>query len=145
HASTNYLSTFYAQMQIILRGLVAAHTLEELLENRKAFDESLLVEAAKTATELGLTVTHCAVRDIMLPAGLKRAMAGIMEAKKDAQAQMEKARGEQAVLRSLANLASLYETHPSLAQARVIQALSSGNHTIVFGADSRAAVAAGNR
>jgi hypothetical protein len=86
-------------------------------------------------------VSGLAVRDVMLPANLKKAYSGALEAQKEAQKNLEKARGEQAVLRSLANSSKLYEEHPSLLQARVIQALANGNNSIVFGADDKMSIA----
>ena len=44
-----------------------------------------------------------------------------------------KARGEQAVLRNLANAAKLFDGNPSLLQARLIQTLAQGGNTVVFG------------
>lgn len=76
----------------------------------------------------------------MLPANLKKAFSGILEARKESQTQLEKARGEQAVLRNLANAAGLYETNPQLLQARIIQTLANGNNTIVFGAEEKPVV-----
>ena len=73
----------------------------------------------------------------MLPANLKKAFSGIIEAKKEAQTQLEKARGDQAVLRNLANAAGLYDANPQLLQARIIQTLANGNNTIVFGANEK--------
>lgn len=70
----------------------------------------------------------------MLPANLKKAFAGILEAKKEAQKQLEKARGEQAVLRNLANSSAMFDGNPMLLQARIIQSLSNGNNTVIFNA-----------
>ena len=42
------------------------------------------------------------------------------------------ARGEQAVLRNLANSSAMYDRNPMLLQARLIQTLSTGANTIVF-------------
>lgn len=137
HETDSYLAALYAGIQTVLRDLVSAMTLDELLEKKTDMDASLLEKTKAVAATLGLDVPMIAVRDVMLPAQLKKAYAGVMEAKKEAQRQLEKARGEQAVLRSLANSSQLYNEHPMLMQARVIQSLSTGNHTIVFNADDK--------
>ena len=116
---------------------VKQRRLDQLLEKKSALDAKLFEKMLVAAEDLGVTMATLAIRDVMLPANLKRAFAGALEAQKDAQRQLEVARGEQAVLRSLANSAKLYESNPSLLQARVIQALSNGNNSIVFGADDK--------
>ena len=73
----------------------------------------------------------------MLPTNIKKAFSGILEEQKEAQRQLEKARGEQAVLRKLANVSGLYDVNPMLPQARLIQALSAGNNSVVFNADHK--------
>lgn len=136
HESANYITEFYNIVQIMLRDLVGTVTIDELLDKKGEFDAQLLAGVTEKAAALGLTISTLAVKDIMLPANLKKAFSGILEAQKEAQRQLEKARGEQAVLRSLANSSSMYESNPKLLQARLIQALSTGNNNIVFNADS---------
>jgi hypothetical protein len=70
----------------------------------------------------------------MFPGDLKRMMAQVVEARKEGQAALEKARGETAALRSLANAARLMDGNPALMQLRLLQHLagSSGN-TVVLG------------
>ncbi len=137
HHSEDYSTVFYNLAQITLRNLVGAVTIEELLEKKGEIDTQLLAAIQEKAQELGITVSMLAIKDIMLPANLKKAFSGILEAQKEAQRQLEKARGEQAVLRSLANTSNLYEANPTLLQARLVQTLSSGNNSIVFNTDNK--------
>lgn len=137
HQSENYVTEFYNLSQIVLRDLVGSVTIDELLEKKGEIDSQLLASVSEQAKALGLTVSTLSVKDIMLPANLKKAFSGILEAQKEAQRQLEKARGEQAVLRNLANSSSMYENNPMLLQARIIQTLSTGNNTIVFNADDK--------
>lgn len=140
HLSSNYLAEFYSLSQILLRDLVSAVTLDALLEKKGEIDTQLLAGITGKAAALGLHVSALSIKDIMLPANLKKAFSGVLEAQKEAQRQLEKARGEQAVLRNLANSSSLYENNPMLLQARLVQALSGGNNSIVFGAGDKAAL-----
>jgi regulator of protease activity HflC (stomatin/prohibitin superfamily) len=135
--SQNYADELYNIAQMALRNIAGSFTLDALLEKKSEMDAMLLATVAPKAEELGLSVSTIAMKDIMLPANLKKAYSGVLEAQKEAQRQLEKARGEQAVLRSLANASVLYESNPMLLQARIIQALSVGNNTIVFGADDK--------
>jgi len=60
----------------------------------------------------------------------------VVEARQAAQAALEKARGESAVLRHLANTARLLEEHPVLVTLRTLDAAAHGRGTIVVGMPS---------
>ncbi|MCC2096264.1 MAG: slipin family protein [Hyphomicrobiales bacterium] len=137
-SSQYFISELYNDAQMLLRDKVSGVTLDELLEGRAAIDASLLEGMQDNADSLGLTLSALAIKDIILPANLKRAYAGVIEAQKEAQRQLEKARGEQAVLRSLANSSRMYDNNPSLMQARIVQSLAEGRNTVVFNADGTA-------
>ena len=71
-----------------------------------------------------------------MPAELKRAFAETLKAKQEGQAALERARGETAALRSLANAARVLEGNPALMNLRLVQSLTaaqSAGHTLVFG------------
>lgn len=133
----DYYGQFYNICQLTLRHIIGSISLEEFLETKSAIDQQMLALISESATELGLCVSRLAIKDIVLPANLRKAFTGLLEAQKDVQRQLEKARGEQAVLRKLANSSGMYEGNPALLQARLVQALSAGNNTIVFAADDR--------
>jgi regulator of protease activity HflC (stomatin/prohibitin superfamily) len=139
-ATESYMADVYAVAQLSLRDVVSEVTIDELLGSKSILDQKLQNDVAAKCNELGVAVSGLALRDIMLPANLKKAYSGVLEAQKEALRNVEKARGEQAVLRSLANSSKLYSENPSLLQARVIQALATGNNSIVFGADDQIAV-----
>ena len=87
---------------------------------------------------MGLRLLKIEVRDLMLPGELKRAFAQTITAQKEALANLERARGETASLRSLANAARLMQDHPGLLQLRAVQAIeSSKGNTIQPGTRSR--------
>jgi regulator of protease activity HflC (stomatin/prohibitin superfamily) len=129
----------YAVAQLAIRDQVGLVTLEEMLAQKPAIDAALLKQVTAKAEAIGISVTALAVRDVMLPANLKKLFGGFIEARKEAERNLEKARGEQAVLRSLANASKMFDDNPSLMQARIIQALGTGNNSIVFGADEKLA------
>lgn len=124
--------------RVALRDLVSQIDLDEILNDRKDLPEKMHGLLDETAAASGYKVSSIAVRDIMLPGNLKRAYAGVLEAKKDAERRLELARGEQAVMRSLANTAKLIDGNPALMQVRLLQAAEAGDSTIVFGADGLA-------
>ena len=144
NASDHYLGRFYTDAQLAVRDLVAGMTVDELLEQRTTLDDKLLAAMQEKMQALGITLHSLAMRDIILPANLKRAYAGVLEAQMEAQKQLEKARGEQAVLRSLANSSKMYDNNPSLLQARIVQALADGKNTIVYSADGKTVTTPGS-
>jgi regulator of protease activity HflC (stomatin/prohibitin superfamily) len=70
----------------------------------------------------------------MFPGEMKKAFAQVVKAQKEAQAALEKARGEIAALRSLANAARMIDDNPNLLQLRALQALTDcDGNTLVLG------------
>lgn len=135
HATANFQQDMQTAIQLALREIVGSMSTDELLQSRGAVDAEIPKRIQPQLADIGIEVIELALRDIILPANLKKAMAGVLEAQKEAQRNLEKARGEQAVLRSLANAARMFEGNPSLLQARIIQTLAQGGNTVVFGSE----------
>jgi regulator of protease activity HflC (stomatin/prohibitin superfamily) len=135
HDTSNYTHDLHMALQLAVRDIVADMTLDQLMAARKTIDAEISKRASDKISGLGLDLKDIAIRDIMLPASLKKSMSGVIEAQKDTLRNLEKVRGEHAVLRSLANAANLYKDNPALLNARLIQTLEHGGNTIVFGAE----------
>ena len=137
HSTTNALEAFYLIVQILLRDIVSSIQVEELIEKR-GMTASQLLDAAKLQTVgLGLELLSIDIKDIMFPGELKNIFTQVISARKEGQAALERARGESAALRSLANSAKMLENNPELYRLRLLQTLatSSGN-SIVLNADN---------
>jgi regulator of protease activity HflC (stomatin/prohibitin superfamily) len=130
----DYLRAFHVILQLGLREAVAGRTADELLAARSEIGRLVLDLTASRIAALGLELLSVEVRDLMLPAELKRAFTGVVAARKAGEAALERARGETAALRNLANAAGVLEQHPGLLQIRALQEVggSSGN-TIMLG------------
>jgi len=132
-ASQDPLSAVYLAVQVALRELVAAARVEELVGARRAVGTQLTA-SVRGLDELGVAVEQLELKDIVLPADLKRAQAQVLIARADGLAALERARGETAALRNLANAARLCADNPALLQLRLLQQLSAGpGHTVVIG------------
>ena len=82
----------------------------------------------------------------MLPGDLKRIFAQEVAARKEGLAALERARGETAALRNLANAARMIEDNPALMQLRLLQQLgTTGGNTVVLGESAVIPVAKRNR
>ncbi|WP_409294120.1 slipin family protein [Peribacillus sp. SCS-26] len=129
----DYQESFRLIAQYKLREVIASSRLDSLLENRKEISENMLNLLREEPNLAPLSIQSVNLKDIMLPSELKKAYLEQKKAQKAAQAALEKARGETAVLRSLANAALLLENNPGLAQLRLIQTIeSSEGNTFVL-------------
>jgi regulator of protease activity HflC (stomatin/prohibitin superfamily) len=83
---------------------------------------------------MGLSLLEVEIKDVMFPGELKKIFTQVVKARQEALAALERARGETAALRSLANAAHLIERNPALMQLRLLQVVgqNTGN-TVVLG------------
>ncbi len=132
--NASFKTSLYLSLQMALREIVGKEKIDALLENRSGIGARLMELTSAKASELGLKLISADVKDIMFPGEMKKAFAQAVKAQKDGQAALERARGETAALRNLANAAKTMEDNPNLLQLRALQALaeSSGN-TLVLG------------
>ncbi len=129
-----YYDGIHLALQIALRDIVSSLAIDELLESRNGLSGRLMEMTSEKIKALGIRLESVDIKDITLPGDLKKIFAQVVTARKEGQAALEKARGETAALRSLANVAQLLEKNPALLNLRVIQTLegSKGN-TVVMG------------
>lgn len=133
----------YTALQVALREAVAARTLDELLADRSEVPEQMRSAVAGTAAAVGLAVDALALRDVVVPAELRRAAAEVATARAQGLAALERARSEVAATRALANAAKLVDTHPGLLQLRTLQAVEVGGATVVLTTDRSSAAGVG--
>jgi regulator of protease activity HflC (stomatin/prohibitin superfamily) len=117
---------------VALREAVAGRTLDELLTDRQFLPEALREPVRMRAGTVGVTVEDVAVRDVMVPAELRRAAAEVASARAQGQAALERARSEVASTRALANAARLVAEQPALLQLRTLQAVEAGGATVLL-------------
>ncbi len=130
----NYVSALYTALHGALREVLAGRTADQILAARADLGPAVGGAVASELARLGLELLGVDVRDVMVPAELKRAFASIVAARREGEAAVERARGETAGLRVLANAGRMLDDNPGLLQLRLLQQLggSSGN-TIVLG------------
>lgn len=136
HETQNWQGDVYNAAQLALRSVVGGVAVEALLNQRVEIGAQLLDRVRPEAARLGVTVHSVEVKDVMFPAELKRAFAEVLKCKQEGQAALERARGEGAALRNLANAARLLEGNPALMNLRLMQSLSAAQtagNTLVLG------------
>jgi regulator of protease activity HflC (stomatin/prohibitin superfamily) len=113
--------------------VAATRTLAEILADQKSVAEG--VTAKLELAIPGAIVERVLVTAINLPPETRRMFTDVERARMEGQAALERARGEQAALRVLANAARLVADNPALAHLRLLQAIESskGATTLVVG------------
>ena len=119
----SYQAEMHVALQLALRETASEYDAEELMTARKSFGEALLAKSKDQCLKMGVELLGVDIKDLILPPELKRMHVKAAAARKEGQALLEKARGETAALRHLANAASLLEDKPALLKLRAIQAL----------------------
>jgi regulator of protease activity HflC (stomatin/prohibitin superfamily) len=133
-----WVALLHASAQLALRAPVQARGLDALLADRGAIEAEIVPPLREAAAAIGIEMERVALRDLILPAEVRRMVTEVERARREGEAALERARGEQAALRSLANAARLMKGNPELHALRVLQALAAQPGrpapTIVLGA-----------
>jgi regulator of protease activity HflC (stomatin/prohibitin superfamily) len=130
----NYHSALYVALQVALREVVAATDVDSLLEQRAAIGGRVEELARDEIVRLGVRLESVEAKDLMFSGDLRKAFAQVVTARKEGLAALERARGETAALRNLANAARVLDANPALMQLRVLQQIGgTAGNTIVLG------------
>ncbi len=136
HDTQNWSADLHNAAQLALRAVVGGIAVETLLGQRLELGAQLLARVQPDATKIGINVLAVELKDVMFPTDLKRAFAEVLKAKQEGQAALERARGESAALRNLANAARVLEGNPALMNLRLMQSLTAAQNagnTLVVG------------
>ena len=134
NGQANYAQALYLLLQLAVREVISTSKADELMENRAGFAEKIRVLAEPQVQRLGLKLLTADLKDLMISGDLKKSFAQVVRARKEGEAALERARGETAALRSLANAARMLQDNPQLMQLRMLQAMGeSAGNTLVVG------------
>jgi regulator of protease activity HflC (stomatin/prohibitin superfamily) len=113
--------------------VAATRTLLEILYDQAFVSTEICARLADAIP--GAAVERVLLTRINLPPETRKMFTDVERAKMEGQAALERARGEQASLRALANAARLLKDNPALANLRLLQLLetSKGSTTVVMG------------
>ena len=113
----------YVIVQLAARDYLAGVTLDELLEGRDAMTRFLEEQAVPRAARFGVRIERVGVKDVVLPGEMKTLLNRVIEAEKEAAANVILRREETAATRSLANTARVMADHPVLLRLKELEAL----------------------
>ncbi|WP_189057694.1 slipin family protein [Longimycelium tulufanense] len=128
----NPYGEIYLATQVALRRAVATRTHDRVDAERDAVAAEVLAGTKPVAGRVGVEISEVSVRDVVLPAELRRAAVAELVARAEGRAALERARAETAALRSLLNAARLAEEHPALLRLRTLQVAGEGGGTVVL-------------
>ena len=133
-SQNDVINAIYPLIQLPIREAAASYTLDEIIQNRDALPELVRAANVERLSQAGIKISKVVVRDIMIAKELRDAYAANAIAQKTAAATLERARGEVASMRALANAARMAHGNPELMQLRALQAMqtSEGRHTVIF-------------
>lgn len=123
HAVANVHDALYLMVQLAAREFVAGVTLDELLEGRDALTKHLEGQVVPRAAEIGVAVHGVGVKDVILPGDMKLLLNRVIEADKQATANVILRREEAQATRALANTAKVIAEHPVLMRLKELDAM----------------------
>jgi regulator of protease activity HflC (stomatin/prohibitin superfamily) len=131
-ATTEPTAWLHLATQLALRDLTGGLSAEELLASRGQAGQALAPAVREAGDRIGATVESVDLRDLTFPGDLKRTFADVAVARQEAAAALERARGEAATLRSLANAARVLDGNPALRELRSLLAVERTKGTVVL-------------
>lgn len=123
HAVANVRDAIYLLVQLASREFVSGVTLDELLGGRDTMTRALYDDVAPKARSFGARVERIGVKDVVLPGEMKTLLNRVIEAEKEAAANVILRREETAAMRSLANTARVMSEQPILLRLKELESL----------------------
>ncbi|MCE9668953.1 slipin family protein [Myxococcus stipitatus] len=112
----------YLAMQLAAREAVAARTLDDLLASRDEVAAVLQTQVAERAASVGLEVLRFGIKDVVLPGEMKELLNRVIQAQKEAEANVITRREETAATRSLAQTAKVLAENPLMVRLKELEA-----------------------
>ncbi len=113
----------YRELQFALRAAVGTRTLDELLENKTVIDEVVTAHMGAKLQPYGMQLESVGVKDIVLPGEMKTILTQVVQAQKQAEANVIRRREETAATRSLLNTAKVMEDNPVALRMKELETL----------------------
>ena len=121
--------------QTTLRSVLGQAELDELLSHREKINQTLQEIIDRQTDPWGVKVTAVEVKDVVLPDGMKRAMAKQAEAERERRAKIVNAEGEFQAAEKMVQAAAMMSKEPMALQLRFLQTMreiSSEHNTTTF-------------
>jgi regulator of protease activity HflC (stomatin/prohibitin superfamily) len=131
----NFLKATSLIAQTTLRSVLGQAELDELLAHREKINQTLQEIIDRQTDPWGIKVTAVEVKEVVLPDGMKRAMAKQAEAERERRAKIVNAEGEFQAAEKMVQAAAMISAQPIALQLRFLQTMreiSSEHNTTTF-------------
>ena len=132
----DYLYATGQMAQTTLLSVLGQVELDELLADRKKVNEILRAIIDERTDFWGIDVSAVEIKDVLLPDGMRRAIARQAEAERERRAKVISAQGELQASETLAQAARMLQSQPASLQLRYLQTLTEiaaeNNSTTIF-------------
>lgn len=122
-AVSDVRDAIYLLIQLAARNYLAGVTLDQLLEGRDELTRYLEAEVVPKAARFGVRVERVGVKDVVLPGEMKLLLNRVIEAEKEAAANVILRREEAAATRLMANTARVMAEQPVLLRLKELETL----------------------
>jgi len=130
---------YYAIMQlaqVTMRNMVGQYTLDEILKNREEVSTKIQEIVDKATEPWGIQVVNLDLKDIVIPADLKRTIAKAAEAERERRAVIIQAEGEVMAAENVTKAARMLAEAPGALHLRTLQSIndlsSDQSNTVVW-------------
>lgn len=122
--------------QTTMRNIVGEVELDELLSNRDAVSEKIQAIVDKASDPWGIKVDAVELKDVVLPADMKRIIGKQAEAEREKRAVIIKAEGEVLASKNMARAAEMLSRYDGALHLRTLQSIndlaSDKSNTVIF-------------
>ncbi len=120
----NFYSAVSQLAQITMRNVVGEVTLEELLRDRETISAKIQARVDEATDPWGIKVNDVDLKDVVIPADLKRTIAKVAEAERERKAAIIRAEGEVVAAESIAKAANMMAQSPGALHLRTLQSIN---------------------
>jgi regulator of protease activity HflC (stomatin/prohibitin superfamily) len=119
----DFAEALYRALQHAFRASLGAKSLDEILANKVAVDTQAAETVRAQMARLGVDVGEIAVKDVVLPGEMRDILNKVVQAEKEAEANVIRRREETSATRSLLNTARVMEENPVMLRLKELEAL----------------------
>ena len=119
----DFIDTMYRALQHGFRESMGTKTLDKILADKVSVDTEAATRVREQMKAIGIRVGDIAIKDIILPGEMRDILNKVVEAEKEAEANVIRRREETNATRSLLNTAKVMEENPSMLRLKELEAL----------------------
>ncbi len=119
----DFAEALYRALQHAFRVSLGTKTLDEILANKVAVDAEAAETVRAQMAEAGVEVGDIAVKDVILPGDMRDILNRVVQAEKEAEANIIRRREETAATRALLNTARVMQDNPVMLRLKELEAL----------------------